>query len=415
MDKTTAINCFVQAVVLSIFFSHYGIKKRAVFISCFGIDLFLNFFFYHYAFLSLYCMIPIMVLLMYQKRKELQKSILSVLFIFNLFVIDILFFGSILFLCFHKVTEYYHSIAYNTYYICVLLLSSVFLIKYQNGRVLQIEFKSRKGITIINIFLMCFFIFTTLLLPILLYDIKQENYAVICIFFVICIVGLYIAVCYIKKLETICYDYELKNQFYKIEKNRFDEIIRLKHYFVRLLKYCNKYLETNDIESFKSALEKNILPVQKSLSEQKTKEMIRFVSNPLLKDLLLQCASDAEQYHIDFKLELDQPILNIGMNELDLFKILNIYIENALEETANQKNGLIHILITKMQDKLIFKISNSLHSNHVKIQKQSFGKGLHIAKEIVGKYPNVNITTNIIDEVYIQMVEIGGVYDKNNH
>lgn len=68
-----------------------------------------------------------------------------------------------------------------------------------------------------------------------------------------------------------------------------------------------------------------------------------------------------------------------------------------------------------MQDKLIFKISNSLHSNHVKIQKQSFGKGLHIAKEIVGKYPNVNIATNIIDEVYIQMVEIGGVYDKNNH
>ena len=60
--------------------------------------------------------------------------------------------------------------------------------------------------------------------------------------------------------------------------------------------------------------------------------MIRFISNSLLKDLLQQFISDAEQHHIDFKLELDQPILNIGMNELDLFKILNIYIENALEQ-----------------------------------------------------------------------------------
>ena len=103
------------------------------------------------------------------------------------------------------------------------------------------------------------------------------------------------------------------------------------------------------------------------------------------------------------------------MNELDLFKILNIYIENALEETANQKNSFIHILITKMQDKLIFKISNSLHSDNVKIKKQSFGKGLYIAKEIVGKYSNVNIATNIVDEVYIQMIEFGDVYHENNY
>ena len=143
--------------------------------------------------------------------------------------------------------------------------------------------------------------------------------------------------------------------------------------------------------------------------------MIRFISNSLLKDLLQQFISDAEQHHIDFKLELDQPILNIGMNELDLFKILNIYIENALEETANQKNSFIHILITKMQDKLIFKISNSLHSDNVKIKKQSFGKGLYIAKEIVGKYSNVNIATNIVDEVYIQMIEFGDVYHENNY
>lgn len=378
------------------------------------IDLFFNFFFYRYAFLSLYCMIPVIILLMYQKVKEIQKSILYVLFIFNVFVVDILFFGSIVFLCFHKVTAYYDSVAYNTYYICVLLLSSIFLMKYQNGHVLQIELKSKKGIIIINIFLICFFIFITLLLPMLLYDVKQTNYAIIYIFIVICIVTLYFAICYIKKLETMCHDYELKNQFYQIEKNRFDEIIKLKHYFIRLLKYCNKYLITNDIESFKSALEKNILPIEKSLSEQKTKDMIRFISNPLLKDLFQQFISDAEQHHIDFKLELDQPILNIGMNELDLFKILSIYIENALEETANQKNGFIHILITKMQDKLIFKISNSLHSNNVKIKKQSFGKGLHIAKEIVGKYSNVNIATNIVDEVYIQMIEIGGVYHENN-
>ncbi len=252
----------------------------------------------------------------------------------------------------------------------------------------------------------------------LIYDKNPQNKIIfmtmICIFIVICIVTLYFAICYIKKLETMCHDYELKNQFYQIEKNRFDEIIKLKHYFIRLLKYCNKYLITNDIESFKSALEKNILPIEKSLSEQKTKDMIRFISNPLLKDLFQQFISDAEQHHIDFKLELDQPILNIGMNELDLFKILSIYIENALEETANQKNGFIHILITKMQDKLIFKISNSLHSNNVNIKKQSFGKGLHIAKEIVGKYSNVNIATNIVDEVYIQMIEIGGVYHENN-
>ena len=143
--------------------------------------------------------------------------------------------------------------------------------------------------------------------------------------------------------------------------------------------------------------------------------MIRFISNSLLKDLLQQFISDAEQHHIDFKLELDQPILNIGMNELDLFKILNIYIENALEETANQKNSFIHILITKMQDKLIFKISNSLHSDNVKIKKQSFGKGLYIAKEIVGKYSNVNIATNIVDEVYIQMIEFVDVYHENNY
>lgn len=411
MDKITAINCLVQAVVLSILFSYYDIKKIWTFTFCFGIDLFFNFFLYQYSFLSLYCMIPVIILLMYRKIKQIQKSILYVLFVFNLFVVDILLFGSILFLCFKNIKEYYHTMTYNIYYIVILLLSSIFLVKYKNGYILQLKLKNKKGIMITNFFLACFFFFTTLLLPILLYDIEQVNYAIICIFFVIFMISLYFAICYIKSLERKCYDYELKNQFYEIEKNRFDEIIRLKHYFIRLLRYYNKYLETNDIESFKSAIEKNILPVEKSLSEEKTKDMLRFISSPLLKDLLLQFISDTEQYHIDFKLELDQPILNIGMEELDLFKILSIYIENAVEEVSSQKKGFIHILITKVQDKLIFKISNSISNK--RIQKQSFGKGLHIVKEIIGKYSNVDVATNMTDEIYIQIIEIGGVYDKN--
>ena len=77
------------------------------------------------------------------------------------------------------------------------------------------------------------------------------------------------------------------------------------------------------------------------------------------------------------------------MKEIDLYTLLNIYIENAVDEIKEQEKGEITIAILKTDESFKFFISNSLIGCDSSPKQESFKMGRKISKEIISRYQNV--------------------------
>ena len=94
------------------------------------------------------------------------------------------------------------------------------------------------------------------------------------------------------------------------------------------------------------------------------------------------------------------------MKEIDIFTILNIFIDNAIEEVVHHDRGFIEIYMTKTHKKTIFRIENSIEGGKSAPKPMNTHKGLEIVKKIVSAYPNVDIQTSVKLDVFKQLLEV---------
>lgn len=91
----------------------------------------------------------------------------------------------------------------------------------------------------------------------------------------------------------------------------------------------------------------------------------------MIQHLFLQLYHDVSQLpHVKLTMEVSGCIVISDIKEMDLFQILSIFLDNALEAVKEQTNGFIEVMIIWEADCSIFKISNSYDKN---ADKKSFG------------------------------------------
>ena len=192
----------------------------------------------------------------------------------------------------------------------------------------------------------------------------------------------------------------------------YNEVIVFKHYYQGLFGSIIKYIAEKDMEGLEEYYLNYIAPISEQLNNNVGEyEQLNYIKNELIKARIVELINTVLQLpNIKLKLLIDSNIDNFGMKEMDFFKILNIYIDNAVEETSTQEKGNITISFKQEYDKLMFMIENSINGFESTPKPNNTHKGLKIVEEIISKYPKVKKRTVVQLNNYVQYIEIGNEY-----
>jgi len=172
---------------------------------------------------------------------------------------------------------------------------------------------------------------------------------------------------------------------------KYDAIIRLKHYYTNLFRSSIRFIDAKDIEGITEYYKEHIAPINENLKKELSDyKQIELMKIQLIKSRLIELVNTVSQMpNAILIIHINDVIENVAMKDIDLFAILNIYIENAVDEIREQKKGTIKIYIEKTHESVKFLICNSLIGYNSSPKLESNNRGMKIADEIMAAYSNV--------------------------
>lgn len=255
-------------------------------------------------------------------------------------------------------------------------------------------------------------------------DVMQVNTFLFTVFFVI--TGIFIAVLmYVLKrdarLQAQNVQYEsLQNYTTQVEE-LYQNIRGFKHDYVNILTTMHFYIESEDWEALKTYYETEILPTSNSF--QDSTQVLGQLSNlqiPELKSLLYNKFVKALELGINVQLEIRKPVENISAKNVDIARVMGIYLDNAIEALnepeleAGQRN--LTVAVIREEDAVSFIVQNSCKEFSLNLHKlgslsystkgKHRGMGLHLAAQTLHHYKNIEKDTTYENHVFTQTLKI---------
>lgn len=161
---------------------------------------------------------------------------------------------------------------------------------------------------------------------------------------------------------------------------------------------------------------KKILPSGNTLSSENfVIGKLHAIEIPSIKSVFYTKLIVALNRELSLTLELTDPLKTIGMNELDLSRILGIILDNAIEAASLTPEKHLSIVIIIEEDNAIFSITNSCPPLKVPIMKlyekgyttkeNHEGLGMYTVRNLTAKLDNVSYSAEY-DGIFHQTLEI---------
>lgn len=133
----------------------------------------------------------------------------------------------------------------------------------------------------------------------------------------------------------------------------------------------------------------------------------------IIMDKLCRAASGSVKVSIN----IPDVIEDLDIQKLDLVRIVGILLDNSFDETNNKQGGTIDLLIYKEKNSTHFILANSIHEEKtlplfelkkLGISTKGTGRGMGLANldEIIAKYENISLETNLDQYRFTQIVSI---------
>ena len=191
--------------------------------------------------------------------------------------------------------------------------------------------------------------------------------------------------------------------------NLYDNLRTFKHDYKNILLTLNYYIENKDIDSLEKYYKENILDTGLLVDTKDHKVKLKNLKSIPIKSLVLANIAKAESKNINIDIEILEPIIHFNIKDVDLSRLLGIYIDNAIEECELTEEKKLSIAFILRGVSTVIVIQNSCRDNIplFKINEKGFstkgenrGLGLYNAKKIVDKYENCIVNTNIENNVF---------------
>ena len=195
--------------------------------------------------------------------------------------------------------------------------------------------------------------------------------------------------------------YEAINK--RIINAKYADIISLKHYYNKLYQILGIYIQKQDWPGLSGYYKRYISPVHEDYIENDiTTPQLELLNAPLVKNLILDTLIKAKHiYKARVFLNIAGFVDEFGVSEMDLFIILNEWINNALHAVEG-KDGFVQILISPTSESISIRISNPIFEavNMHELYKPGYstkqghdGVGLTQVRKIVSSYEHIEHMT----------------------
>lgn len=179
------------------------------------------------------------------------------------------------------------------------------------------------------------------------------------------------------------------------------DMANLRHDIKNLFLTMGGFVERSNDEEMKSFYREKIYPfalneVERNYQFSRLYEIPDETLRAFLYMKLSQAKALASSPVLDVKLDAD--CFFLGLDIIDLTRVLGILLDNAIEECSESKAGTVELKIKNQGSLVTYCVANPIREGHtVRTDKSSkpghMGRGLKIARDIVGSYPQAELNT----------------------
>ena len=193
-----------------------------------------------------------------------------------------------------------------------------------------------------------------------------------------------------------------------------DSTRAFKHDFNNIMHAIGGYIQTNNLEDLKTYYDK-LIPECFCINN-----LYRFHSKLMQNSALYSIISNkyniAEKNNIKMTLNISSDLNNLRIDDYSLTRIVGILLDNSIEASKECKKKIINISFEENKRKQSIIIENTflnksvslkkIYEKHYTTKKNNSGLGLWEVKKILNNHTNLNLSTNIKDDFFVQKLEI---------
>lgn len=211
-----------------------------------------------------------------------------------------------------------------------------------------------------------------------------------------------------------------KKYIESLEKNN-NEIRKFKHDFNNIILGLEGYITSNEVDNIKlrDYFYNNIKDFNTKIElDNIVLSHLNNIKVPSIKNLLTNKIISAQNNDFKVNICVDDEIDNFYVNEMQLSRILGIFLDNSLEADLElEHDRFIELIILKANKTIVIQITNTFYNTDLDIDKinesgystkgENRGIGLSSADDIISKQ-NMILNTRIEDNLFKQILTIEG-------
>jgi len=195
----------------------------------------------------------------------------------------------------------------------------------------------------------------------------------------------------------------------------YNEIRGFRHDYTGMLVSLRMAIESKDLQEIDRVYSEVLVKAnQKLRSDKYTYFDLNNIEDSALRSLIAQSIVNAKTNDVEYTLEVKDIITPLSMELLDLVRVMSVLLNNAVEGAVESYQKQLEVAIIKLDLETLVVIQNSCKKRNVKSEDlfelgfstkgRNRGLGLNNVKEILGKYDNVILETEIDNDVFKQVI-----------
>ena len=195
----------------------------------------------------------------------------------------------------------------------------------------------------------------------------------------------------------------------------YNEIRGFRHDYAGMLVSMQMAIDSGDLQEIDRIYKEVLVKAnQKLRSDKYTYFDLNNIADSALRSLIAQSIVYARNNDVEFTLEVKDVITRLSIDLLDLVRIMSILLNNAVEGAADSYLKQMEVAVIKMDFETVIVIQNSckitmtpsedLFALGFSTKGRNRGLGLNNVKEILDKYDNIILETEMEDNTFRQII-----------
>ena len=195
----------------------------------------------------------------------------------------------------------------------------------------------------------------------------------------------------------------------------YNEIRGFRHDYAGMLVSMQMAIDSGDLQEIDRVYNEVLVKAnQKLRSDKYTYFDLNNIEDSALRSLIAQSIVYARNNDVEFTLEVKDIITRLSIDLLDLVRIMSVLLNNAVEGAAESYLKQMEVAVIKMDLETVIVIQNScniamnpsedLFELGFSTKGRNRGLGLNNVKEILDKYENIILETEMEDSTFRQII-----------